>query len=157
MSIAERLKAARAALRLKQDEIVAISGIPLDTYRKYEGGKSEPGAKALAGLAKAGIDLNWLITGTSYVTDESGKQFFAYPAPSTDASAVAEEPVPAHHAAPMGAKINAKALSAIIEGLIKAGAPAEKVGPTALRYYQEALDDGLITPDGIGDGGKAAA
>lgn len=63
MSIAERIKAARAALKLKQEEVVSISGIPLSTYRKYEGGTAEPGSKALAGLTCAGMNANWLLTG----------------------------------------------------------------------------------------------
>ena len=60
-------------------------------------------------------------------------------------------------AAPVPVQINVPALSAIIRGLIEAGAPAEKVGPTAMRYYDEAIAAGWITPDGIGEGGKAAA
>ena len=39
------------------------AGIPFDTYQKYEGGSSMPGAQALAGLARLGIDLVWLLTG----------------------------------------------------------------------------------------------
>lgn len=61
---------------------------------------------------------------------------------------------PAETAAP----INVKALSAIIEGLAKAGAPPGMLGQTAVRYYLDAIEQGLITADGVGDGeGKAAA
>ena len=56
------------------------------------------------------------------------------------------------------APINVKALSAIIEGLAKAGAPPGMLGQTAVRYYLDAIEQGLITADGVGDGdGKAAA
>lgn len=61
--ISARLKAARSALGLTQEELVAISGIPIDTLRKYEGGRSQPGADAVAGYVRAGINANWLLTG----------------------------------------------------------------------------------------------
>ena len=85
-------------------------------------------------FVRAGINANWLLTG-------EGPMLLADLAP---------KPAPAP-------RINVAALSAIIEGLIKAGAPAAKVGPTALRYYQDSIDNGLITPDGIGEGRETAA
>lgn len=63
MSLGARLKAARATLRATQEEFAAQSGIPLDTLRKYEGDKRHPGADALAGAIRAGINANWLLTG----------------------------------------------------------------------------------------------
>ena len=42
MSVSERLKRARTALKLKQDEMSARTGIPIDTYKKYEGGTGSP-------------------------------------------------------------------------------------------------------------------
>lgn len=63
MTVAERLKEARGALGLTQAEAVSKFGIPLGSLRKYEQGPSEPGSQALAGLAKAGINVNWLLTG----------------------------------------------------------------------------------------------
>lgn len=50
-------------LGLKQAEICSISGIPLSTYRKYEIELALPGAEAIAGLIRAGINANWLLTG----------------------------------------------------------------------------------------------
>lgn len=164
MSIAERLKQARAALRLKQEEMVAISGIPLDTYRKYEGGKSEPGARALAGLAKAGVDLNWLITGVRYSTDENGKQYFdashlySFPTqtslePGKQESPVTRSKAPASPDTPPPA-INVKALEAIIEGAFRIapnGSPA-KLAAHCAGIYGRAIEEGLITPTGIGGG-----
>ena len=55
------------------------------------------------------------------------------------------------------APINVKALSAIIEGLSKAGCPTDKIGQTATRFYLDAIEQRLITPTGIGDGGEKAA
>jgi len=63
MTFADRLKVVRGELRLKQEEISAQSDIPLDTYRKYEGASRQPGADALAGLVRMGINANWLLTG----------------------------------------------------------------------------------------------
>jgi phage repressor protein C with HTH and peptisase S24 domain len=63
MSISERIKLFRSSNGLKQEELAAISGIPLDSLRKYEGAKSDPGAKAIEGLTRAGINANWLLTG----------------------------------------------------------------------------------------------
>lgn len=63
MSLGARLKAARATLRATQEAFAAQSGIPLDTLRKYEGDKRHPGAEALAGAIRAGINANWLLTG----------------------------------------------------------------------------------------------
>ena len=79
MDLSARLKSAREALKLTQDEIATQSGIPLSTYQKYELGLRQPGADQLQKLAKVGIDLNWLITGIRFITDEKGKQLFPYP------------------------------------------------------------------------------
>ena len=49
-----------------------------------------PGAEALEKLAKVGIDLNWLVTGVRYTSDETGKLFYSYPLPSTVRKSIAE-------------------------------------------------------------------
>lgn len=64
MSVSERLKRARTALKLKQDEMSARTGIPIDTYKKYEGGTRQPGADAIAHFIQAGINANWLLAET---------------------------------------------------------------------------------------------
>lgn len=64
MSVSERLKRARTALELKQDQMSARTGIPIDTYKKYEGGTRQPGADAIAHFVQAGINANWLLTET---------------------------------------------------------------------------------------------
>jgi transcriptional regulator with XRE-family HTH domain len=63
MTISERLRAVRAAMKVTQDELCARSGIPLATYKKYEGDDRSPGADAISGLVHAGINANWLLTG----------------------------------------------------------------------------------------------
>ena len=62
-TIAQRLRFAREAIGLGQAEGASKFGIPISTYRKYESGPSEPGADAVAGISRAGINANWLLTG----------------------------------------------------------------------------------------------
>lgn len=62
MDLAARMKAARTALGLKQDEIAAQSGVSYSVYQKYEMGRSVPGGEAIAGLVRLGINANWLLT-----------------------------------------------------------------------------------------------
>lgn len=63
MKINNRIKIARMALQLTQDQICAKSGIPLSTFGKYERGLMNPGTEAIEGLIRAGINANWLLTG----------------------------------------------------------------------------------------------
>lgn len=63
MSIGERIKALRNSLRLSQQECCDLTGIPLGTYKKYEGDDRAPGSEALAGLRKLGASIDWLVTG----------------------------------------------------------------------------------------------
>lgn len=63
MDIAERLKAARGVIGLKQDEMAAQSGVSYSVFQKYEMGRSVPGGEAIAGFVRLGINANWLLTG----------------------------------------------------------------------------------------------
>lgn len=62
-NFSERLRAARIALGLKQEELAAQSGVSGRSYQGYEAGRSIPGGEALEGLIRAGINANWLLTG----------------------------------------------------------------------------------------------
>ncbi len=132
-SIGLRLRAWRDGESLSQKDAAAHFGVPPRTYQDYERDLKAPGAGAIEAFIRAGINANWLLTG-------EGPMLLADLTPK-----------------PSAPQINVPALSAIIRGLIEAGAPADKVGPTAWRYYTDAIEQGLITQDGIGDGGKAAA
>ncbi len=137
MNIPERIKSARAALTLKQEEVVSISGIPLSTYRKYEGGTSEPGAQAIAGLVRAGINANWLLTG-------EGPMLLKDLTP----------PVPS---AP---PINVPALKAIFSGVMHVHggrASPEQIADMVVEFYNRAISEQLITSTGVGEGGSKAA
>jgi len=143
MTFDDRLKAARAELKLKQEDVVAQTGIPIDTYRKYEGGKRLPGADALAALAKLGINVHWLVTASGEMLVPTG---------ITTGMKVQDAANPQYQVAP--AKINAKALAAIIEGVVKAqpAASPARLAMLAAEFYVKALDEGYITPEGVGDG-----
>jgi phage repressor protein C with HTH and peptisase S24 domain len=43
--------------------MAARSGIPFDTYAKYESGAAAPGAKALAALSRAGVNVQLVLLG----------------------------------------------------------------------------------------------
>lgn len=62
-TIGQRLAAQRAELGLSQAELAHAAGIPLETYKKYEGDKIAPGAEAFAALARAArVSVHWLAT-----------------------------------------------------------------------------------------------
>jgi transcriptional regulator with XRE-family HTH domain len=61
--IVERLKTSRSTLGFTQKQIGEAIGVTLRTWQDYEAGKSIPGGNALAGLARLGVDINWLLIG----------------------------------------------------------------------------------------------
>lgn len=58
-----RIKEARAALLLTQKEFCLMTGMKLPSLRDYELGNRIPGGEAIADLASAKININWLLTG----------------------------------------------------------------------------------------------
>lgn len=118
-----------------------------------------PRRPQIAELAeKTGIPLNWWLSG-------------GLPPPVSDWGAThiypkdADTPLPprqlleATQPPRAESRINVDALAAIIEGALKT---APHAGPEALarhcaKVYAQALADGLITADGVGDGGLDTA
>lgn len=155
MTIAERLKSSRAALGLKQEDIAALTGIPIDTLRKYEGGTRLPGAEALEKLAKVGVDLNWLVTGVRYTSDETGKLFYSYPPPSTNRKPIPVAPQPKvreRAGTPAPAALDVAALQTVTELLEEELArkharldPARKAEVVAM-LYEEAVSESEEEP-----------
>lgn len=141
-SLASRLVASRKAQGLTQDAFCAQTGLPLSTLKKYEGSHREPGTEALAMIAKAGINVHWLVTGLGPMLGPEIPE--AAPPPVKDVT-----------------KINVDALIAAFEGVIRTAAPGQTPGQTlrnAVELYMFMLDRGMITPDGVGkvDLGNAA-
>ncbi|MGE4449544.1 MAG: helix-turn-helix domain-containing protein [Azospira sp.] len=131
--ISDRIKQARILLKFSQSAASEKSGIPLGTLRKYEQGPSQPGAEAMAGFVRLGINANWLLTGEGPILLD-------------DLNARAR---PAHE------PINVGALSALLQGavgLVKEGMPVERAARLAAETYLRALESGEITPTGFGEG-----
>ena len=63
-ALSERLKLFLEIRGLSAGEFAAETGVPDRTLRNYLGRKSRPGADQLARMAAAGLDVNWLLTGS---------------------------------------------------------------------------------------------
>ena len=89
----------------------------------------------MAGFIQAGINANWLLTG--------------------EGPMLLEELQPK----PQPMKINTEALAAILDGAMRGlkGASTLEVAEFAVKMYVDALQQGLITPDGIGSGSHGNA
>lgn len=61
--IADRIRQVRRALGLTQEALARRAGIPKRTLVGYENSEREPGAAALAAIAKTGVNMTWLLTG----------------------------------------------------------------------------------------------
>jgi len=129
------LKVARAALGLSQTEAANGSGVPVGTLRKYEQGPSLPGAEAIAGFVRLGINANWLLTG-------EGPMLRADQPP---------QPAPAP-------RINAEALSVMLEAARIAHPKADPArhAELAARFYALSVDNGTVSetdihPPGVAD------
>ncbi|MBA4381793.1 MAG: hypothetical protein C0406_04435 [Sideroxydans sp.] len=62
-TIGRRIREWRESIKLNQPDSAALLGIPFSTYQKYEGDLRAPGSEALECFLRAGINLNWLLTG----------------------------------------------------------------------------------------------
>lgn len=58
----ERIRSERDRLGLSQQKAADAAGVRREMWAKYEAG-SEPGAKALSGMALAGADVLYILTG----------------------------------------------------------------------------------------------
>lgn len=63
MSISERLKQVCEAKNWKITDFAEQAGIAYRTMQGYIGGEREPNAEGMSGIAKAGVNLNWLVSG----------------------------------------------------------------------------------------------
>ncbi|MDP2808680.1 MAG: helix-turn-helix transcriptional regulator [Rhodocyclaceae bacterium] len=130
------MKAAREALGLTQDALALAVGGSKRGIQNNEALKSVPGGEVICGLVCLGINANWLLTG-------EGSMLLSDLAPKP-----AETP------------INEPALAMILAGILMGMGERpdpERAARKAVQYYQDALAEGLITPTGIGSGGRSAA
>jgi transcriptional regulator with XRE-family HTH domain len=61
--IAERLLEERLRLKLKKGEMAGAGGVANSTYTNYEEGTRSPDGEFLAGIAAAGADVLYILTG----------------------------------------------------------------------------------------------
>lgn len=63
MCISERLRQVCEAKNWKITDFAEQTGIAYRTMQGYIGGEREPNAEGMTGIAKAGVNLNWLVSG----------------------------------------------------------------------------------------------
>ncbi|OOF87883.1 transcriptional regulator [Rodentibacter ratti] len=63
MCISERLKQVCEAKNWKIKDFAEQTGIAYRTLQGYIGGEREPNAEGMTGIARAGVNLNWLVSG----------------------------------------------------------------------------------------------
>jgi len=62
-TIGDRLRKERERLDLSQTDFAALAGSSKRAQIRYESGERSPDAEYLAKIAKAGVDIYWIITG----------------------------------------------------------------------------------------------
>lgn len=153
--IGGRIKQARQALGLTQEAFALEAGAKSKSgLQDNERGKSMPGGYIIGALAKRGINTNWIFTGAGEMrVSDRPYGLSGRPSMGLAADIVIDEA----HRATVGNKVNLKAFTAILGGLMEAGATFEKALPAAYEFYQINIDRGLITPEGIGESKENAA
>ena len=63
MCISERLRQVCEVKNWKITDFAEQAGIAYRTMQGYIGGEREPNAEGMLGIAKAGVNLNWLVSG----------------------------------------------------------------------------------------------
>ncbi|MCL7721465.1 helix-turn-helix domain-containing protein [Actinobacillus pleuropneumoniae] len=63
MCISERLRQVCEAKNWKIKDFAEQTGIAYRTLQGYVGGEREPNAEGMTAIAKAGVNLNWLVSG----------------------------------------------------------------------------------------------
>lgn len=124
------MRAAREALGLSRPAFATeCGGVTVRTLENNEGGVNEARACLVAAFVRLGINANWLLTG--------------------------EGPMLLADLAPPPARVNRGALAALLRGAIAItgqGMSVEAAADMAAEMYERALQNGEITPEGIGRG-----
>jgi len=66
--VGSRLRTFREESGFSFAQLEGLSGVPISTLKKVEGGHSLPGGETLIGLLNAGINSNWLLSGQGRMT-----------------------------------------------------------------------------------------
>lgn len=149
-AIGARMKEARERLGLSRPAFATVSGgdVKVRTLENNEAGVNEPGARILDAFVRRGVSANWLIS-------NEGEMLIN---PHRDAAA-SNELLAASSTAGFASMINVDALEAIIEGALRISPnlPANRLAAHCAALYQRCIDDGMITPEGIGPGDSETA
>ncbi|PRC90988.1 helix-turn-helix domain-containing protein [Solimicrobium silvestre] len=76
-----RLRAERKRLGLNQEKFAVLGGVTKDTQLNYESGSRKPDSDYLAAIARAGVDVLYLLTGelaVSALTQEENEVLIGY-------------------------------------------------------------------------------
>lgn len=98
IEIGLRLKKARTALGITQNALAKDAGCKLQTIKSYETGLRTPSGQILAGLARVGINVDWLIGATDgpMLVSESLKSARAWRVAGVEEDQTAAELYEAH-------------------------------------------------------------
>lgn len=77
MSIGERIRKERERCKMTQPEFGALAGVTKTSQINYEKGTRSPDANYLAAIAKAGVDISYIITGQEALTQSALDQELA--------------------------------------------------------------------------------
>ncbi len=122
-----RLKQARAALGLTQKELCLQVAMPLPSLKDYEAGKRLPGAESLCAYARAGVRVDWLLTG-------EGPMLLA------DLVAASPAPTPVQ---PLAAEIDEDLLQLCIQGVRTNAGPNDSAAHQAkmvMEFYRRFIE-----------------
>lgn len=130
-SIGARLKAWRDSFGWNQAEAASHLQLSASTYQNYERDVRAPNTEGWEAFYQVGINTNWLLSG-------QGPMLLKDLQPK-----------------PQPMKINIGALAATLDGATRGlppGTSPRNIAEFAVKMYLDALEKGLITPDGIGEG-----
>lgn len=149
-TFASRLVVFRKSLGMTQDAFCMQTGVPLSTLKRYEGSRSAPSLDSLGLMAKLGVNIHWLATGigTMMLAGVANTE----PAASSTPPKAPEAALPP---AKVTTKINVDALVKAFEVMTQTARPGETPAQTARKavdFYMYLISNGMITPDGIGEG-----
>lgn len=161
-TIGQRLKEWRGAQDLTQVEIATRLGLPMRTYQNYENDVRPPRTEGWAAFARAGINTNWLLTGEGPMLISDLDELQRARTRAAELQARLEQIEAARLAAgPAPSGINEPAMRAIITGVLEGtrdrGLSPAEIARRAVELYVRALAEELITPTGIGEGGRKSA
>lgn len=154
IGVGPRLKQVREALRLTQAELADAVGGSKRGLQDNETRNRVPGGEVIAGFVRLGINANWLLTGEGPMLLSELEEVATLRAHNQRLQAE-RDALAARLDQAQDASLNQAAMRAIIAGTVEAkapGAPADQIARMAVDYYCRAISEGMITPEGIGEG-----